>query len=351
MNSLPPAAHSGEWTVELLRGVAAVLVVLAHYGPLSGLDLGLLRFVHTGVDLFFVLSGFVFAPYFFGRPLDLRGHLVRRFFRLYPLYALALLVYALPKVGSEGLGEMLLRHALFLHTLESFQVAFYFNPAFWSLPPEVEFYLFLPLLCLLLKSPAGVVVSALLAVLLHLGLNFLPEPAPGAFNLGILQVHLPGLLCEFLFGVLAWRVAGQLENRLLRLLLIVAGIGLWLGLASVFVSIGDAGIAAIRLLKGNMGFFAALAFALMVCGLCGAIRQPPRPWLIVAGWAGNLSYGTYLFHNAAPPMLRSLGWEAAGTGFALAALGLTLAMAWGLFLVWENPWRRFGRQLARRCSA
>ncbi len=355
-----PVGHSGEWSVELLRGAAAVLVVLAHYGPANGLDLGLLAFAHTGVDLFFVLSGFVFAPYFFGRPLDTGGHLVRRFFRLYPLYAVALLVYAWPRAGSDALLENLLKHAFFLHTLGSPEVAFFFNPAFWSLPPEVEFYLALPLLCRLLKRTRGIVMAALLATLLHLGLNFLPAPNDGAinainaantFNPLILQVHLPGLLCEFLLGAVAWRVAGTLQSRLARLLLIAAGIALWLVLASVFVSLGDTGIAASRLFKGNIGLFSAVAFALIVCGICGAIRHPHSRLRVFSSWAGNLSYGIYLFHNAAPSLLRHLGHHDVGLRFAFASFALTLAIALLLNLLWEDPWRRFGRRLAGRCRA
>jgi peptidoglycan/LPS O-acetylase OafA/YrhL len=343
-----PVGHSGEWSVELLRGVAAVLVVLAHYGPSNGLDLGLLAFAHTGVDLFFVLSGFVFAPYFFGRPLDTGGHLVRRFFRLYPLYAVALLVYAWPRCGNDVLPEVLLKHAFFLHTLGSLDVAFYLNPAFWSLPPEVEFYLALPLLGLLIKDFRGVAVAALLSTLLHLGVNFLPAPSTGGFNPLFLQVHLPGLLCEFIFGALAWRLAGSLRSPLGRLLLIASGIALWLGLASVFVSIGDSGIATSRLFKGNMGLFSAAAFALAVCGICGAVRQPPTRLRVFSSWAGNLSSGTYLFHNAAPPLLRRLGYNDTGLLFAFASLVLTLAIASLLNLLWEDPWRRFGRRLAHR---
>jgi peptidoglycan/LPS O-acetylase OafA/YrhL len=61
-----------------------------------------------------------------------------------------------------------------------------------------------------------------------------------------------------------------------------------------------------------------------------------------------LSYGIYLFHNAVPAMLRGLGFGSPGVLFALASLALTLLIAWLLFLLWENPWRNFGRRLARR---
>ena len=159
------------------------------------------------------------------------------------------------------------------------------------------------------------------------------------------------LLCEFLFGALAWQISSSLKSPLTRLLLIASGVALWLALASVFVSIGDTGIAASRLFKGNMGLFSAIAYALAVCGICGAVRQPPTRWRVFSNWAGNLSYGTYLFHNAAPPLLRLVGYDDAGLQFAFVSLVLTLAIALLLNLLWENPWRRFGRRLAQRCRA
>ena len=85
------------WPVEAWRGLAAWMVVYAHYWAGADSSWPLLRFCFTGVDLFFVLSGFVFAPYFFGRPLVPRSFALRRFFRIYPAYLLALLIYVAMK--------------------------------------------------------------------------------------------------------------------------------------------------------------------------------------------------------------------------------------------------------------
>ena len=164
----------------------------------------------------------------------------------------------------------------------------------------------------------------------------------------------PGRYRE-LVDALIWSAQPRLTRmntgRLARLLLIAAGIALWLVLASVFVSLGDTGIAASRLFKGNIGLFSAVAFALIVCGICGAIRHPHSRLRVFSSWAGNLSYGIYLFHNAAPSLLRHLGHHDVGLRFAFASFALTLAIALLLNLLWEDPWRRFGRRLAGRCRA
>ena len=74
--------HQGSAVIEAWRGVAAALVMYVHFWAFSAQDWPPLRLAHTGVDLFFVVSGFVFAPYLFGRPLAWRAHAVRRFFTL-----------------------------------------------------------------------------------------------------------------------------------------------------------------------------------------------------------------------------------------------------------------------------
>ena len=128
------------------------MVLATHYHELAGWHISALKFLHVGVDLFFVISGYVFAPYLFGKPLRLRPFFVRRWFRVYPLYLAAVFVYACLRPWEALKGGNILRHLLFLHTFESREVAFSLNPAFWSLPPEVEFYLILPVLAPLVAS-------------------------------------------------------------------------------------------------------------------------------------------------------------------------------------------------------
>lgn len=144
------------------------MVVSAHLlPPLAGIR----SFGVTGVDLFFVLSGYVFAPYMAGKPLALRSHLVRRFFRLYPLYAVAVGTYAGIRWLNGQPADHLTEHLLLAHTLESRAIALHLNPAFWSLPPEVEFYLVLPLLARWVQNLRRLVLLWFLALAVHLTIS------------------------------------------------------------------------------------------------------------------------------------------------------------------------------------
>ena len=354
--------------VEAWRGVAAWMVVYTHFWAFSGTDWPALRLAHTGVNLFFVVSGFVFAPYLFGRPLDLRAHAVRRFFRIYPAYVAALTVYAALKAAEGQPLRYLAEHLTFLH-VQSKEMAFYYNPPFWSLPAEVEFYLALPLLAGLARQtsylwgprgPLGLLVGLLLAAAaLRWALGLASDSA--AQNAAFIALHhLPGVLVEFLLGAMAWRVSMSSLSSLMRLGMLGLGLTAWLGLATWYGQVGDAGVEA-GPLRGLMGAATAVCFALMVAatahtaqatrvGAAASGTDARRAWTGLALWAGRLSYGVYLFHMAALRLAE--GW-AAGWGWGAGAVKwlavvMTLAMAAVVYLAWEDPWRRFGRRWAAR---
>jgi peptidoglycan/LPS O-acetylase OafA/YrhL len=347
-----PSQRHDDPAIEALRGVAALMVVAVHYARFVSGDAGGWGFASTGVDLFFVLSGYVFAPYFFGKPLDAMPHLVRRFFRLYPLYVCALVAYALLKLPDPAAWRYFWQHLFMLHTFYSLDVAFFYNPAFWSLPPEVEFYLLLPLLALLMRHwRFGWLL--VIALALHLALVAAAQPGEGTTARAVATVHLPGLLAEFCLGAWSWKLAraypaqGAVRARLVLGLAWLAGVVLVYAL----VIAPRPGADASAWVGGNVGLAAALGYAAVVSAL--ATRADG-----LAGWrlrmcllAGQLSYAVYLFHNAAAQSLQKLWPAAAGWPAALASLTITLAGAFAIHHALEAPARNFGRQLSRRMAA
>jgi len=344
-----------EWTLEFFRGWAALMVVFAHYHGIAHMDPGLLRFAFTGVDLFFVISGFVFAPYLFGRLLQPVPFLIRRVFRIYPLYVLALICYAALHWVHGAANDYFFTHLFFLETTQSLDIAFYYNPAFWSLPPEVEFYLVLPLLALLMRRGSWFVWMAVAALLVHLmvAMEFprhLDPAHPGSWAL--LSVHLPGLLIEFFIGACAWFLAQKNPSTTTRWGLLVAGVLSWLGLAWVFSSLfaagGDQAIVENAWLRGNLGMLAALSYALVVSACVGWWPSPPS-WIRQGALGlGHLSYGLYLLHNATPQLLQPVaGWFSpavfAGLCFLVTVMGVGL-----VHVTVEAPLREWGRRWADR---
>ncbi len=61
---------------------------------------------------------------------------------------------------------------------------------------------------------------------------------------------------------------------------------------------------------------------------------------------GELSYGVYLFHNAAPQILGRVVPAMSGWAALLACTGITLLMAFAAHHAIEKPMRAYGRRLS-----
>ncbi|MGE4239888.1 acyltransferase family protein [Ramlibacter sp.] len=335
--------------IEALRGFAALIVVASHYAYLVVKTPGPWGFATTGVDLFFVLSGFVFAPYLAERRLEWLPHLARRFFRLYPLYLVALLAYVALKLPSPDAGKHFVEHLFMAHTLRSLDIAFYYNAAFWSLPPEVEFYLLLPLVAGVLRG-RGFGLFVAFALAMHMALVALAVPGEGVTPRAIATVHLPGVLIEFCLGAWAARIAQSRGARGSRLARGMSGLAVLVAMAVLFtLYVADPKEAATTTpwLTGNVGLGAAFGYALVVSALAGG-AQPKGIALSLCLLAGQLSYGIYLFHNAMPQVLSRTSLDIGGWGAVFVCLAATLVVAWLLHHAVEAPARNYGRALSAR---
>jgi peptidoglycan/LPS O-acetylase OafA/YrhL len=142
--------------LDLLRALAIVVVVVYH-AALFGFKLPgrVDRFGWIGVDLFFVLSGYLIggqllAPLVRGRPIDLRRFFARRALRIIPAYFVILAVYAFLPSWREY-PEM---SPLWKFILSVQNIGLHGGTAFshaWSLAVEDQFYLLLPLILILVS--------------------------------------------------------------------------------------------------------------------------------------------------------------------------------------------------------
>jgi len=163
----------------LLRGIAAFMVCLCHFGgalTTEGVgNFSIFEFFHDyglyGVHVFFVISGFVIPLSLFRgkyRPSDYLTFLKKRFYRLHPPY-LAALSFSL----LLGYAALSIRGIPFPEdALSIFKSIFYlhspsFNPVFWTLRVEAEYYLLIGVLYIFyLKHPKTSVILGLPALIL-----------------------------------------------------------------------------------------------------------------------------------------------------------------------------------------
>ena len=173
-----------------LRGIAALAVFLAHAGHKVSpafrtyfepyFNLG-----NWGVVLFFLCSGFI-LPVSLERQGSLGRFWIRRFFRLYPLYWINVVIVAMigpaePRMVLSGSPAQSIQ--IFLANLTMFQ-AFMGIPhlmaLYWTLTLELLFYILLSLL-FLLKLNTRISYATLALIIISIGAE-LVIPLPFAFS-------------------------------------------------------------------------------------------------------------------------------------------------------------------------
>jgi len=144
-----------------LRAIAILYVFLFHYFILSGGQPGWLpdfaKFGWTGVDLFFVLSGFLISSQLFaqlklGQNISFKQFFLKRFFRIIPAFLVTVgLYFCFPFFREKESLPPLWKFLTFTQNIGlNLQELGTFSHA-WSLCVEEHFYLFLPLILILLE--------------------------------------------------------------------------------------------------------------------------------------------------------------------------------------------------------
>jgi peptidoglycan/LPS O-acetylase OafA/YrhL len=278
--------------IQALRGLAVTLVVAFH------LEWFVLPAGFLGVDIFFVISGYLMAGLY--DPSDVKGFFIRRAKRLLPAYFAAVIATGLVGIfvvtpNSYGqLAPQLGFASLFASNYgfwldDSYFAKLSFRPLLhlWSLGVEIQFYLLLPVLVYLFKR---IRFGFWLILLVSIGLCFfmvLKSPKT-AF------LWLPFRMWEFLFGYAcyAWHLQLTQKHTNLSILGVLGLFGLC-GLAAFPVN----GIQP-SILWGHPGI-AALATVILtsvylVVGLPNWLTES-RP-LLALQKLGDYSYSIYLVH-------------------------------------------------------
>src|SRR5579871_42780 len=359
-----------------IRGLAILMVLLWHgifdiapaYPPDSWMADAYLpfRLLWTGVDLFFVLSGFLIGGILYDARQATNYYRVfytRRFFRILPpylvWYALFLLGLVLIRPGSSVVLTGIFNreippwsYAVFLQNVWM-SVKQVFGPSWmgptWSLAVEEQFYLILPLVIRRLSLRRLVVlVSACICIapLLRLELVRAGNAHLGPYTL------LPCRMDAFGLGVLAALACRQQpiwEWLRSHKLILYSAIGL-LAIKFAKITLNPKWVFASGMT------WVALLYALV---LLAAVLHPEgvfgkifRQRVLI--WLGGISYGIYLIHHGilylahyliSGKMPAASNWTEIGiTVVAIAVVLVIAVMSWRWF---ESPLVRRGHQRAR----
>lgn len=377
--------------IERLRALAILLVMVTHTFAVYSLLPTILRQSWVGVDLFFVLSGYVVSrsllralPPFEGLGLSerfrlalpvLRSFYVRRAFRILPLAFLwmaidVLLAWAFRDVAPERFGSV----SQIMHENIAFCLGIFnywrdnttIQGQLWSLSVEEHFYFLLPWLLVFAacrRSRLTLTVAGIFAVVLVLR-PFIPVPAY-ADRVSFLTYTSHRRFDQLLLGVLLgiathyhadsqrWSLPSA-HGPLLRLLL-TAGLSLTLWAAPGVFS---------EDMRLGFGFTVYGAIALVLVALAsreqGYIFSVPGLSTVLE-YLGSRSYGVYFSHLPVGRLYRFAllqhrielpAWFTETTGGGLAQfavlLAVNLAIAEVAYRLVEAPCVRYGAVVAAR---
>jgi len=355
--------------IDVLRAVAILLVFSSHfhrgiYGPTGTTWSGpwfhwsdhpslggqIFRITlingNLGVCLFFVISGLcIRLSHFSHRHFSLKEFYQRRFWRIYPPYALVLAVCVLLGTDPTGVSwQNLLLHVLMIHNL-SITYATAINSPFWSLALEVQCYLLYPVL-LFLHDKLGALRTALILGALAFLTEVLGSTSFARFipGLSMLRVAPTTLWFTWYMGFLiADRLHAGIHLRKIFLPAVVPLLVFW-ALCFFYRPLAPCNEIASGLLLG-----------LLVYGYIG-IRG--HLWAIERGAVllGACSYSFYLIHY---PLIQTIlvthraGFPLAPSiptlcGLYLAFLAMIGLLSWICYRFIEIPSIGIGKALIRK---
>ena len=353
-----------------LRGLAILLVVFYHIFPHR--DTGLLGFLSSaswcGVDLFFVLSGFLITGILFdaqGAPAYFRNFYMRRTLRLFPVYIVFISIVLLLPHQPTG-------HAWWLTALYvcyAANIVLFFIPSFqvglplvvnhiWSLSVEEQFYLLWPWIVTRLKTRRRIFIACICGSIAALALRLFIATLH-LTNLLFVYYELPTRADALLLGAAAamlYRTPGFLAKHLtiVRITAVLAPL--------IYFTMA---------LHAHTFFFAAKpintwGYTLLAVTATSVLLLAVHP----GSWTGHFfanpflrfygrySYGLYLFHQAPaqydilylePIFTRHIHplWLAAILHF-LVVLALATALAVLSFRFIEQPFLNLKRKFPER---
>jgi peptidoglycan/LPS O-acetylase OafA/YrhL len=344
---LPATSHSYRPEIDGLRALAILPVLFFHYRvpPFQG------GFV--GVDVFFVISGFLITQLIVADQRESRFSLARfyerRIRRIFPALfvmlaaATAAALLILFPVDLVRYASSLAATAVFASNFEFWREAGYFDVIaaekpllhLWSIAVEEQFYLLFPAVLLLFSRRRAAAVAAIFALSFAFALWGVTHASSATFYL------LPGRAWELMLGaLLALNIVPALASRAGREVL--AGAGLLLIAIAVFAFSNDTPFPGAAALVPCLGAALVIYAAAPGATAVGTVLST-GPFVFV----GRISYSLYLWHWPVYVFARYLDYRDPPPTEIAVLLALSFLLAALSWYFVEQPFRGQRMRLAR----
>lgn len=342
--------------IDGLRAFAIISVVLYHAFP------AYMRGGFIGVDIFFVISGYLISSIIFkgleSGNFSFLDFYKRRVNRIFPALIIVLLAcyavgwFTLMAAEFKFLGKHVLGGIGFIQNLVLYKESGYFDTSselkillhLWSLGVEEQFYILFPLAAWVLWRRRVLVLPILICMALisfGAGLYKLSVSPSAAFYMPQYRFWeiLSGSLLAY-FSVFGKSVTGTAKGSL-RFGNFLSVLGLVFLLASVVL---------IDKYKAFPGFWALMP----VCGAVLMILAGPQAWLnsrLLASkplvWIGLISYPLYLWHWPVITFIRIIGGDELNLVSGVFAVSASILLAYVTYRFLELPLRKISPRVPK----
>lgn len=338
--------------LDSLRGIASLAVLIHHYVESLPIKSNFYRTIKNtplhgfwdggaAVMLFFVLSGFVLSVPYRDKPFKLLSFYTKRWFRIYPAYALSIVVAVVLKeflfrpagmapytnwvkffwtwdFSQNGIKETIKALSLIIRDFDANLI----NPVVWSLVLEMQMSMIFPFLIVLVRKMNLTFNLTVLAFLFFLGKSY----------------HLAQFLPVFYTGILLARYKEELTavaKRFSPYFLFLVGLVLYSS-SSFLGNLYDP-------FKFYIIALGASLFILILITFYGPSQALSHP---VLKTLGDWSYSLYLFH--VPILLVFLSWFDNWLLIFMLTIITTLIGSAVVFKIVEMPFQRLGKKITGR---
>jgi peptidoglycan/LPS O-acetylase OafA/YrhL len=337
-------------TLDGWRGLSVIGVILYHGGFFKSDSLLAKLSYHgnIGVDVFFALSGFLICglllqEYARDGHIDLRRFYIRRVFRILPPYYAALAgIVVIAALGAINITYSNLPSCLLFYRNYKSLATGYYTAHYWSLSLEEHFYLFWPMLLVVVKPKRAGKAAFILAMavfcwrVLEIRFHFLSGILPAENVMCRTDTRLDGLL----WGCLAAIYFPAIKRRVER----IHFSQLWLPILVVLL-VTQAIHTPSLMLQTMLVPALVLSTVLQPASLLGRLLE----WKPLR-WIGTISYSLYLWQELFLPHAPRV--TAAGAFRHLqqlpwSVLAILVCACLSRYLI-EIPMTRLGHRLAER---
>lgn len=348
-------------SIHYLRGIAALIVVgfharsfLNNVYPIGSLGDMLFLSGASGVDIFFIISGFIIALSTKNKdssnPLDF---ICKRFFRVYPVFAIMLLFFFFVYPGITE--KNLIKSLLLIHQSYGLEGPFFgYNalmPA-WTLTYEVYFYLIF-LISMRISHRFRTLIAALVLLIPMLTLQLYFN---GSINLyGAASANIPDealpfgfaklisspMFVEFVYGMILYHSMAILKK--IPHISIVS-----FGCVAFFIC---SYFSLYRFFYGPVNF--GLWAIFLVTGVLSYELQKGIKESKILGFFGDISYSLYLVHGIVFTLLsmyeNKIPIYNAGNGLnrLIFSVSICIIISYFVHIYIEKPFIRIGKKIAR----